>query len=518
MTARNGFDAVIVGSGIGGLSCAAALAKLGRRALVLEQHTTAGGLTHMFARDGFTWDVGVHYLGDMGTGGQARRLFDWLSGGRLEWAPLGEVYEIVRFPGGFEFRYPRSEGALRRALAERFPDAAAQIETFFAMLAQCERESFPLLQLRAMPRPMAALMRPFKARALQRWWGRTIDEVMVEAIPDPQLRAVLTAQWPDHGGRPSQGSFALHATILRFYLEGGYYPVGGARSFADTLLPVIAAAGGAVETGATVERILIENGRAVGVVAADGRQWRAPHVVSDSGARTTVDALLPEPQRSGAWAARIRSLGPSPCHLCLYLGLEGDVQDAGATRANHWIYESWDVDGATWRDPFEQAQASMLYVSFPSLKDPKHDPGARRRHTAEVVTWADWSLFEPWASTRYGERPPEYAALKESIENALLAQFGRHFPRLGPMVALHELSTPLTATHFLRREQGAIYGLEATPRRFLSDALNIRTPIKGLYLAGQDVFTTGVVSATMAGVYAAAAIDPRLFRALRTIP
>src|SRR5512134_3077176 len=115
------WDAIVIGSGIGGLACAAALARMRRRVLVLERHDVAGGLTQTFSRDGYTWDVGVHYLGDMAPGRPARRVLDWLAGGAIEMASLGPVYDIVRFPDGFEFQYARPEAALRAGLLEAFP-------------------------------------------------------------------------------------------------------------------------------------------------------------------------------------------------------------------------------------------------------------------------------------------------------------------------------------------------------------------------------------------------------------
>src|SRR6185295_20358596 len=95
-----GWDAIVIGSGIGGLGCAAALARTGRRVLVLEHHSVAGGMTQTFSRMSYNWDVGIHYVGDMGPGDAARELLDWLTDRRIEMASLGPVYDTVHFPGG----------------------------------------------------------------------------------------------------------------------------------------------------------------------------------------------------------------------------------------------------------------------------------------------------------------------------------------------------------------------------------------------------------------------------------
>jgi all-trans-retinol 13,14-reductase len=115
------FDVIVIGSGIGGLACACALTRLGRRVLVLEQHFVAGGLTQTFRRGKFQWDVGVHYLGQMGAGGAARRVLDWLSGGAIQFQSVGPVYDTMHFPEGFEISFARPEAGLKLELAERFP-------------------------------------------------------------------------------------------------------------------------------------------------------------------------------------------------------------------------------------------------------------------------------------------------------------------------------------------------------------------------------------------------------------
>jgi all-trans-retinol 13,14-reductase len=109
----SGFDAIVIGSGIGGLACACALTRSGLKVLVLERHSVAGGLTQTFSRAGFTWAVGMHYLGEMGEGGLARRVLDWLSGGAISFLPSGPVYDTVHLPDGFEFQFARPRNGLR---------------------------------------------------------------------------------------------------------------------------------------------------------------------------------------------------------------------------------------------------------------------------------------------------------------------------------------------------------------------------------------------------------------------
>jgi len=505
----SGWDAIVIGSGIGGLACAAALAHHKRRVLVLERHDVAGGLTQTFSRDGYTWDVGVHYLGDMAPGRPARKVLDWLGDGAIEMAPLGPVYDTVRFPGDFEFQYSRPEEALRTDLKEKFPASAREIDAFLEAIADAERAARALFAARAMPTPLGKGLAWLQRNNLQRWWGRTTAEVMGGIVGDARLRSVLAAAWGDHGGRPAQGSFGLQALVMRHYLNGAWYPVGGASVFARALGNAIAAAGGEIRTGAEVAAIRVENDTALGVTLKNGATLDARRVVSDAGAHNTVAQLLPAAARESAWAREILGLAPSFCHLQLYLGLEGDIRARGATTSNYWFYDTWEVGDAAWADPFEQPAPPMVFVSFPSLKDP-----GQGKHTAEVVAFTGWETFSEWQDSDYGARPPAYQGFKALIEERLFTQFERRFPALAPLVRWRELSTPLTTAAFTGAWRGASYGLEATPRRFLSRNLGVRTPIRGLYLAGQDAATTGVTGAMMGGVLAAAAIEPRVLAQL----
>jgi all-trans-retinol 13,14-reductase len=505
------WDAIVVGSGMGGLACAAALARTGHAVLVIEQHHVAGGLTQTFSRSGFRWDVGVHYLGGLEPGGETRVILDWLTGGAIQFNSLGTVYDNVHFPGNFVAQFARPQAALQLELRERFPSSSSEIGAFFGALADAENAGKALFSQRAMPGLLAKVHGLWHEREIRKWWGRSSAAVLNELISDPKLRAVLLAQKGNYGGAAaSQISFGVHALVMRHYFNGAYYPIGGAKVFAKALVPVIEKAGGEIKLNAKVRELLVEDASVVGVRLEDNTQFRAPRVFSDAGARNTV-GLLPAEMRVCEWAREILSFAPSVCHVGLYLGLEGDIGANGATPSNHWFNETWDIEASVWRNPAEDPVAPGLFISFPSLKDPAHVPGDRQRHTAEIVAMTSWEAFAPWGESTLHHRPDAYTAFKACIERNLLAQFARHFPALAPMVVAHELSTPLTTSAFIGSQQGAMYGLEVSPRRFLSEGLRARTPIPGLLLTGQDVVTPGVPGAMFGGVLAAATIEPRVY-------
>ncbi|MGO8755034.1 MAG: phytoene desaturase family protein [Gallionellaceae bacterium] len=506
------WDAIVIGSGIGGLACAAALAKTGHQVLVLERHSVPGGLSQTFSRGGFMWDVGLHYLGQYGPEGSAGKLLQWLSNGQIKMAPMGAVYDTLHFPGGFEITLSPPEARLKLGLKEKFPASSGEIERYFEAVHKACDAAMASWSLRMMPAPLAAAYRWWKQKDIERWCGRTTSEVIAEIVRDTKLAAVLCAQSGDSGGAPKDVSFAIHAVVVSSYFDGAYYPVGGARVLSEGLVPVIKAQSGAVLVNNAATQLVIENGVVVGVKTANGEEHLAKHVVSDIGVRETVNRLLPPEMQNSEWAREILSLQPNVCHFALYLGFEGDIRAGGATVSNHWINESWDIDEGIWSNPHSQPVPPTIFVSFPSLKDPSHVPGVQQRHTGEVITWIDWNAVALWADRAPAERGSEYADFKTHVEQCMLEQFARYFPGLAPMVKYHELSTPLTTVAFTGHEKGSSYGLETTPRRMLSRALNAKTPIRGLYLAGQDVVSPGITGAMFGGAIAAANIDPRVLQ------
>ena len=505
------WDTIVIGSGIGGLTAAAALARSGQRVLVLEQHHMAGGLTQTFTRQDWTFATGVHYVSgvgpDPGPDGQFGRLLQWLTGGELKFADCGNPYDIVRLPG-FEFAIEHPQAAYRLALHARFPAQRTAIDAWFDTMDASCRSAHALLAMRSLPAWLAWLWRLWRGAGVRQFSECTLAEALA-SIEDVHLRAVLGARWGNYGAAPETAPLLEHALIMSAYDGGAFYPVGGPARFAQTLLPVIEAAGGEVRLGADVRRIEVSDDRASGVVfdqAGMLHTEQARHVISAMGVANTVACL--GARIAPVWHETVDALQPGLSYLALYLGFDGDIAAAGASAANVWVYESEDID-RVWLAPADE-DAPGLFVSFPSLKDPSHIG----KHTGEVLALCDARAFGPWLHLPPGERPEEYLALKAWVEARMLAQFQRHFPALVPMLRFHELSTPVTQQHFVRSPDGAMYGIEMSEQRLASPALNVRTPVPGLLLAGQDVSGAGIQAACMSGLLAAAALEPSLLRQL----
>ncbi len=512
---KSAWDAIVVGSGMGGMACAAALSKMGKRVLVLEQHYVPGGFTHTFSRKGYTWDVGVHCVGQMKDYELPGKILKWLTNGSLKMASMGPVYETFHFPGGFSVEFPDKKEGFRAALLEKFPEERKAIDAYFELVRKVSRESKTYFALKIMPGFLARLLTPFFSRQLK-WWKTTTHEILVGLTANERLRTVLTAQWGYYGSTPKHSSFAIHALVTKHFWNGGYYPEGGSGRIAETLLQTVKDSGGESYVRADVQEILLdENRKACGVRLKTGQEFFASTVISAAGSRLTAQKLLPPSESEKPWSKSIQALPQSPPHLCLYLGFEGNIVGAGATPSNQWFMESWDMEKAYWEIDEAESEASVLYMSFPTLKDPQHIPGPTQRHTGEVVTFVPWHTFEKWRNTRRGLRDPEYLAFKKQIEDRMIAQLRKRIPKLMALVKYHELSTPLSTVHFTKAPEGAIYGLEPTPKRFANPWLRPKTPINGLYLTGGDVATLGVTGALMGGIMTAACIDRRIARRLK---
>ncbi|HJN74099.1 MAG TPA: NAD(P)/FAD-dependent oxidoreductase [Myxococcota bacterium] len=506
------WDAVVIGSGIGGMTTAALMARLGQKVLVLEQHYVPGGFTHVFSRKGYTWDVGVHAVGEVTTHSLSGRLLKDLTRGELEWAPLGEVYDEFYWPGGFRIDFPDTPEKFRDNLIAAFPNEVEAIDTYLRHVREVGGHMKGYYLARIVPEMASTPAEWLFARKAREWFERSTQEVIDELTDDPQLKAVFAAQWGYYGSLPHRSSFAIQALVVRHFLWGGYYPVGGSAEIARGLLHTVADAGGWTRVVASVDQILVEDDRAVGVRLADGEEIRAEKVVSAAGIVATLRRLLPEQIRGQDWVTEaLEGVAPASAHLCLYIGFKGDITKAGASAANKWFYRVWSSDDDAWMVAPEQEEferALCLYCSFPSLKDPEHDPGPELRHTGEVVTFVPWEAFERWSGTAWRKRGDDYLAFKQRLQDALLEDFLSDMPQLRGYIDYVELSTPLSTEYFCRPMSGSIYGIEPTPERFANDRLKPRCPIGDLYFSGSEVTTVGVMGAMMGGVLAAAAAEP----------
>jgi all-trans-retinol 13,14-reductase len=504
------YDSIVIGSGMGGLSAAGLLAKAGgKRVLVLERHTQLGGLTHVFRRNGASWDVGVHYVGDLEEGSQSRLLMDYLTQGKVKWNKLPETFERFRFPG-LSLCQPSEFGAWRAELESAFPEEKQGIRRWFRDLEAAARWSVLGFVRQFMPRPLSLPLGLIAAPGRKRYL-RTTAEVLSRHIKDPRLKSLLCATWGDYGLLPEESAFAVHALVATHYRHGAWFPVGGSGRLSRAIETGIEEAGGLCLVGWQVEEILRNPaGRACGVRArntgstGEVREFFSDTVISDAGALRTFDGLLPG---GGSRAlqrlrSRLRAVKPGYSAVTLYLAFRENPGKLGPAGENYWIYTTPDLGS------IERQTKALLagrpehaFLSFPSLKN-----GDDRFHTAEIIAPVDPKIFAPWKNQPQGRRGADYQKLKERLSDALLALAELEVPGLSGLVSYRELSTPLSVEHFDAKEGGTFYGLAARPERYRIRGLGARTPVKGLYLTGSDACALGIIGAMMGGVAATTAI------------
>ena len=495
------YDAIVIGSGMGGLTTAALLSELGWKVCVLEQHYTAGGFTHSYERAGYEWDVGVHYIGEVGAETRTRKMFDFLSGGQLKWAPMDDEYDRF-YVGDKVFTAVAGKEDFRNNLIRQFPKETHAINRYLELLDRSGDALSAFGMSRGMNWWMRLAMKPWFAWKLRGAFGKGTWEVLSELTDDQDLIATLCGQWGDMGLPPKRSPFIAHAMIARHYLYGGYYPVGGSWRIAATIIPKIQAAGGEVFTYARVKQILVENGRVSGVEMKDGYRIECDCVISSAGVDNTFNHLLPDDVATiSGYRQQLAKVTPSIAHLGVYIGLNETAETLGLPKTNFWIYPGNDYDKAVnefMSDP--DAPFPIVYISFPSAKDPDYENRHPGTATIEIVAPAPYERFEQWREKTWGKRGEDYEALKEALGLRLMEYVYDRLPQLRGKVDYYEVSTPLSTNWFGGYQRGELYGLEHSRERLKQDWLRPKTRIPGLWLTGQDVLTCGVTGAMMAGL------------------
>ena len=495
------YDAVVIGSGMGGLTTAAMLSDLGWKVCVLEQHYTAGGYTHSYERNGYEWDVGVHYIGDVGAKTRTRQMFDYLSDGNLKWAPMDEEYDRF-YIGDKVFCAKAGRQQFRDNLVAQFPDEQQAIDAYIALLNDAGNAMTSIGMTRVLEPWQQTLMTPYLKWKTPDFLYRNTYDVLAELTDDDDLIAVICGQWGDMGLPPRQSTFMVHAMIARHYLYGGFYPVGGSWRIADSIIPKIQARGGEVFTYASVERINVEDGAVTGVTMKDGHRIDCKHVVSTAGVINTFDHLLPaDVAESFGYSSALKSVEPSFGHLGVYIGLKGRAEELGLPKTNFWIYPENNYDAAVERFlENKDAPFPVVYISFPSAKDPDYDNRHPGTSTIEIVAPAPYEWFKEWQDETWGKRGDDYETFKSNLGDRLMEEMYKKLPQLRGKVDYYEVSTPLSTNWFAGYTQGELYGLAHTPSRMQQKWLRPKTKISGLWLSGQDILTCGVTGAMMAGV------------------
>lgn len=476
------WDAVIIGSGLGGLACAAAFARQGFKALVLEQHDKAGGYATSFKRPGgFEFDVSLHST----TVGQRNENYNLIPGlpeiTDVEFVPHPYLYRAI-FPE-HDLRVPqRNVDAYTQQLIKAFPAEKERIQDLFQDMNDLVKEISNLSSAKQPP-DMSRFMidYPTVVRYSESTWGQILEA----KIGDPKLKGIVSGLWMYYGLPPSKLASIFYAMPTMSYLQqGGYYPRGRSQTISNALVKFIEEHKGKVLLGQRVSRILTKDDAAYGVATADGQEYRAKVVVSNANAYDTFHTLMKADEHLKEYLGRMDGFSVSLSCFQVFLGLNRDlVHELGIPDTEVFYCAGYDIEAAYKAALDADIEKHGFGLTLYDNLYPGYSP--KGKNTINLLTLQGFEHWKKYESDYWRGEKTAYRAEKERMADELIQRAEKALlPGLSKAIEVREIGTPLTNIRYTGNYRGAIYGWDQTLDNSNPRRLPHVTPIKNLYLAG----------------------------------
>jgi len=478
------YDAIIIGSGVSGMTSAIMLAKAGKRVLVLEQHSTPGGLMQTYRRDGLLFPTGIHCVGMLAPGQTLWRYLKYLDVlDRLRLVSMDQnQFMELRFRSN-TYSIPCDKKVFRERIGDYFGDEAAGNR--FVSDMNKTVANFPFYSLGShcettlSGREMASLYDYLK----------TISD-------NPDLRAFLSGIFPLHGLLPSECPLYVHFLVLDSFLNSSYRIDENHITMSKAFVDALTDAGGEIRCNCNVVEIKCENGNATGVKLAEGEFLQTDTIVFTGHPKFLSSLCSPGTFRP-AFAQRIENAPETP-------GASGTAivwkdQTCPFTTSDSLIYENYDT-GMTWEQYLTQAsQPTALYCSAAAQAT-----NGQRAVSAMCLSQCD--DFAKWRNSSHRNRSEDYNEMKHEIAEQVLRALQRQWPGEAANMKIVDTYTPLTFQNYLQTPTGSAYGLKKSVSALRVSRVNTQTRVNGLFLAGQSVILSGVIGSVISAVKACSII------------
>ena len=480
----NHHHVVIVGAGIAGLSAGALLASRGCKVLVVEAHNRPGGYCTSWTRrvrgrDGivrrFVFDAGVQDINGLATGRPLQRLLAAVGAeDRIGWRRI--LHRYVQ--DGLCLDFPEGAAELKTFLCRIFPDEAPGITAFLTEITAVYRDLYASLDDNACSAASestidAMLSWPTKHPHAARWIHCSYAQMLDAFITSPRVKRLFATISEYVTDQQACLTVSEMAPLFSYYFEGGFYPIGGSQKLADLLSKIIEENGGRVHLRTRVSRILIEDGRADGIVTATGAVHRARLVIANGDITTTLTEIIGQARLPNRYARRLRALRRGPSAILVSLGLDFVP----------------DLPGRV----FVSTENLQFGIGNPSAVDPSLAPLGCAALTLLCL------LTEEEATRWFRMDRATYRTSKEAFADRLIAAAEMIVPGLSKRILYRQTAAPPTFTRYTLANNGNIYG--AARGQWCPAG---KSPVPGLMLAGAGCqYGPGVEAAVISGTAAA---------------